>query len=52
MFIPEIARRCASELSRSACTVSSVMAERSPVIAPAAKAPGWPSIRSSIAVVR
>ncbi len=49
MFMPEIARRWARLLSRSACTVSWRIAERSPVIAAAAKAPASPGIAAIIA---
>ena len=42
MFMPEIAKRCARFESRSASTVSREMPERSPVIAPLAKAPASP----------
>ena len=51
-FIPEIASRCASELSRSATTVSWLMPDRSPVIDPAAKAPASPGIAARIAADR
>ncbi len=42
MFIPEIASRCDRFESRSAATVSCVIPDRSPVTAPAAKAPACP----------